>query len=159
MPNIMKCSQHTKVYATLETMAPTILFVPGFWVGPTPFEQVSSFVESAGFPTQITELTSTGTTSPGNPGMRDDIAALRSAVAKLVDAQKDVVIVAHSGGSFLAANAIEGLESKVRHQKGLKGGVVKFVFLSGALFPEGFRHSPLPFYVVDVHPLKCELKS
>lgn len=131
-------------------MAPTILFVPGFWEGPAPFAEVSSLLQSAGFSTRTAELLSTGTVSPGNPGMHDDIAALRSTITELVDAQKDVVIVAHSGGAFLASNAIEGLGAKARLQQGMKGGVVKLVFLAGALFPEGFKHSPLPFFTIDV---------
>ena len=131
-------------------MQPTIIFVPGFWVGPTPFDAVSSLLQSAGFPTQTTELLSTGTTSPGNPSMLDDVAHVRSAITKLVDTEKDVVIVSHSGGAFVASNAIEDLGAKARAAKGLKGGVVKLVFVAGALFPEGYKHQPLPFFDYDV---------
>ena len=131
-------------------MPPTVLFVPGFWVGTSPFAQVTSLLQSQGVPTQIVALPSTGSTSPGNPTMLDDIAAIRSAAEKLVEAEKDVVLVLHSGGGFLGSNAIEGLTVKARSNKGLKGGIVQIVFLSGAVFPEGFKHGPLPFAVVEV---------
>ena len=135
--------------ATL-SMAPTILFVPGFWEGPTPFAHVSSLLKSEGFLTDTAVLPSTGTVSPGNPGMHDDVAAIRSTVEKIVHAEQDVVMACYSGGGFLGSNAIEGLTTKARADNGLKGGVSAMVFLSGALFPQGFQHGPLPFFAVNV---------
>lgn len=67
-----------------------------------------------------------------------------------MNTDEDVVLVAHSGGGFIGANAIEGLTSKDRTGKGLKGGISKLVFLTGAIFPEGFTHADLPFQVVEV---------
>ena len=139
-------------------MSPTVLFVPGFWVGTTPFDQVSSLLQSQGFTTQTVALPSTGSVSPDNPTMPDDIAAIRTAVQKLVEAEQDVVLVLHSGGGFLGSNAIEGLGAKTRLDKGLKGGVTHIVFLAAAVFPEGFKHGPLPFAVVEVIHLKTFLR-
>jgi len=136
-------------------MAPTILFVPGFWEGPTVFDQCSSILQSDGFKTQVSVLPSTGTTSPGNPNMQDDIAAVRATVEKLVDAEEDVIMALHSGGGFIGANAIENLTAKARLEKKLKGGVVKLVFLSAAVFPEGFTHGPLPFTIVEGGAMNC----
>ena len=131
-------------------MAPTILFVPGFWEGPTAFDQVSSLLQSDGYSTKAITLPSTGKVSPGNPSMEDDIAAIRSVVAELVDAGKDVAMVMHSGGGFLGSSALQGLTAKSHLEKGLKGGVAKIIFLSGAIFPEGSKHESLPFYTVEV---------
>ena len=50
----------------------------------------------------------------------------------------------------MGSNAIEGLSLKARQAKQLRGGVSKIVFLSGAVFPEGFKHAPLPFFTYDV---------
>ena len=58
-------------------MSLTILFVPGYWEGPTVFADVSSRLESKGFKTDFATLPSTGTTFLGNPSMHDDIAAIR----------------------------------------------------------------------------------
>lgn len=131
-------------------MAPKIIFVPGFWEGPTPFEPVSEGLQKHGFETEIVSVPSTGTTSPGNPSMKDDIAAIRTVVEKAVDADKNVVLVLHSGGGFLGSNAIEHLDIKARSEAGKSGGVSKIVFLAGAVFPPGYTHGPLPFAVVDV---------
>ncbi|PYI11019.1 alpha/beta-hydrolase [Aspergillus sclerotiicarbonarius CBS 121057] len=132
-------------------MAPTILFVPGFWEGPTVFDPVSTLLTADGFTTEIAVLPSTGTTSPGNPSMADDIAAVRTHLEKIVQRWEEVILVLHSAGGFLGSAAMEGLsKSAVR-----KGGVVKIVFLSGAVFPEGYEHQPLPFAVVEGGAMYC----
>lgn len=130
-------------------MAPTILFVPGLWEGPTVFNAVSSLLTAAGFKTETAVLPSTGATSPGNPGMKDDIASIRNHLQGLVsEGEEDVVLVLHSAGGFLGSEAMQGLSKKDRLEG--KGGVIGIVFLAGAVFPEGYEHQPLPFAVVDV---------
>lgn len=57
-------------------------------------------------------------------------------------------MVMHSVGGILGSNAIEGLRLNARGVK--EGGVVKLVFLTAAVFPEGFKHGPLPFMEFDV---------
>lgn len=131
-------------------MDPVILFIPGFWEGPTVFEEVISLLQSTGFKAQVAALPSTRTVSPGNPDMNDDIAAVRSAVQNLVDAGEDVLLVLHSGGGFIGSSAIEGLTVRAREEQGLRGDVTELVFLSGAIFPKGFTHDPLPFQVTEV---------
>ncbi|KAI9645958.1 hypothetical protein NHQ30_005395 [Ciborinia camelliae] len=136
-------------------MSPTILFVPGFWEGPTVFQEVISLLQSTAFKTQVASLPSTGTVFPGNPDMNDDIAAVRTIVQELVDGEEDILMVLHSGGGFIGTSAIEGLTAKARTEKGLKGGVAKLVFLAAAIFPEGFTHGPLPFQVTEGGAMYC----
>lgn len=93
-------------------MAPTILFVPGFWEGSAPFSRVASLLRDQGYLSEIATLPSTGTVSPGNPSMKDDIAAIRSSVTNLVDLGQHVVLVLHSAAGFLGSNAIERLSLK-----------------------------------------------
>jgi len=82
--------------------------------------------------------------------MKDDIASIRTAITKFViEKEEDVILVMHSGGGFIGSNAIEGLGSRERKEKGMKGGVVKIVFLAAAVFPVGFRHGALPFTVSE----------
>ena len=131
-------------------MAPTIVFVPGFWEGSAPFLHVVSLLQKEGYSTEIATLPSTGTVSPGNPSMHDDIAAIRSFIINLVEKGQHVVLVLHSAGGFLGSNAIESLSLKARQEKELAGGVSKIVFIAGAVFPEGFKHGPLPFFTYDV---------
>ncbi|MCJ1353416.1 MAG: hypothetical protein MMC33_003402 [Icmadophila ericetorum] len=112
-------------------------------------------LQSQGYATESVSLPSTGTISPGNPKMNDDIAAIRSIVEKLVEQEEEVLMVMHSAGGFLGSSAIDGLGIKARKDKGLSGGVYGLVFLSGAVFPEGFTHGPLPFMIVDGGAMHC----
>ena len=91
--------------------------------------------------------------------MKDDIVAIRSTVTNLVDKGQHVVLVVHSAGGFLGSNAIEGLGLKARQEKQLLGGVSKIVFLAGAIFPEGFKHAPLPFFTYDVSSDRISLRQ
>ena len=126
-------------------MGPTVLCVPGFWEGVEPFQQVASLLSAKNIAVATSALRSTGTSSPGNPSMHDDIATIPSSVETLTAEDKEIVMVLHSAGGFLGSNAIEGLTAKARTAKGLKGGVVGIVFLTGAIFPVGYKHQPLPF--------------
>ncbi|KAI4184517.1 MAG: hypothetical protein LQ346_006106 [Caloplaca aetnensis] len=136
-------------------MTPTIALVPGFWEGIEPFGDVIHLLRKQGFPIMICPLVSTGTTSPGNPSMEDDIAAIRNPIEAAVMEGGDIVVVMHSAGGFLGSNAIEGLGAKARKEQGRTGGVVGLVFITGALFPEGFEHGDLPFGEVKDGALLC----
>ncbi|KAK4690877.1 hypothetical protein P7C71_g6011, partial [Lecanoromycetidae sp. Uapishka_2] len=136
-------------------MPPTIIFVPGFWEGSAPFEHVASLLQSQGYATHTAILPSTGSVSPKNPNMLDDVAAIRTKIAESVDKGEEVVLVLHSAGGFLGSNAIEGLTVEVRRAKGLQGGVKKIVFLAGGVAPEGFKHQPLPFCVFEGGAMNC----
>ncbi|KAL8722510.1 MAG: hypothetical protein Q9225_001026 [Loekoesia sp. 1 TL-2023] len=136
-------------------MPPVIAFVPGFWEGTEPFENVMALLSKKDLQTIICPLLSTGTTSPGNPKMEDDIAAIRSSIEAVVAEEKDVITVMHSGGGFLGSNAVGGLSKKVRSEQGLKGGVIGIVFVTGAIYPEGFEHGDLPFGEVKDGALLC----
>ncbi|KAJ5619236.1 hypothetical protein N7510_003220 [Penicillium lagena] len=130
-------------------MAPVIFLVPGLWEGPSVFEPLSALMTANGFTTESAVLLSTGTVSPGNPTMKDDIAAVRQHLQEVVAQGEDVLLVLHSAGGFIGSEAMQGLSKKQRKESGQKGGVVGIVFLSGAVFPEGYEHQPLPFAVVE----------
>lgn len=137
-------------------MSPTILFVPGFWEGPKVFTPVCDLLQAAGFKTDVCTLPSTGTISPGNPAMADDIAAVRDHLTSIVQRGEEVILVLHSAGGFLGSAAMEGLSKSAVGQ----GGVVKIVFLTAAVFPEGHEHEDMPFAVVEVgYPGYCDFCS
>jgi hypothetical protein len=131
-------------------MPPTIIFVPGLWEGPTVFNKVKSLLQSDGYTTNVASLLSTGRLSPGNPSMDDDIANIRSTVLKAVEADQEVLLVCHSAGGFLGSAAIEGLTLKAREDRGLKGGVVKILFIAAGIFPKGSKPPQPPFYEFKV---------
>ena len=129
---------------------PTIVIVPGFWEGTAPFDPLINVLKEKGFQVALAPLRSTGTISPGNPGMHDDIVGIRTVVENIVGKNESVALFLHSAGGFLGSNAIKGLTLQARQQQGLRGGVSQIVFLSGAVFPLGYKHGPLPFARSDV---------
>ena len=62
---------------------------------------------------------------------------------ELIDAGEEIIMVLHSAGGFLGSNAIEGLSTR---SLGSKRAVRHMVFLTAALYPEGFNFGPLPFF-------------
>ena len=72
-----------------------MLLVSGFWEGLMVIHNVFSILEAQGFSTKISVLHSTGTTSAGNPGMKDDIAGVRAVVEKHIDTNEDDILVFH----------------------------------------------------------------
>ncbi|KAF2165964.1 hypothetical protein M409DRAFT_23692 [Zasmidium cellare ATCC 36951] len=132
--------------------APTIVIVPGFWLGPKPYERLATEIKKAA--PSITdifyaELASTGTKSPNAPTMLDDANGIRNVIKPLVDAGKRVVVVGHSSGAFLSAMATEDLEVGQKLAVSGGGGVERFVFIAGGILPVGARHPPTDWEVKD----------
>ena len=126
-------------------VAPTIVIVPGLWLGPHPYELL---VEEMKKKSPLLKdfvyapLVSTGRKSPGNPTMLDDATGIREVIKPLVEGGKRLVIIGHSSGAFLSAMATEDLEvgQKLAIQSG--GGVERFVFITGGILPTGAPHPP-----------------
>lgn len=127
-----------------------IVLVPGYWEGPAIFDHVKPALETAGYEVFDAPLPSTGQLpGPGNT-LQADVASIRKVIESRVEMGKDVLVVAHSAGGFLSAHATQHLGTKARAEAGKKGGVAKFAFLAGALFPQGHEHGPAPFFDVKV---------
>lgn len=147
---------------TSKMPGPTIVIVPGFWLGPKPYELlVDELKRAAPSLTDIAyaELASTGTRSPNAPTMLDDAMGIRAVIKPLVEAGKRVIVVGHSAGAFLSAMATEDLEvgQKIAKASG-GGGVEKFVFVAGGLLPVGARHPPTD-WEVKVQFLSLNIRS
>ncbi|KAK0122243.1 hypothetical protein ONS95_010494 [Cadophora gregata] len=129
---------------------PHIVLIPGLWVGPKVYSDVSSNLQSQNYTTTTIPLRSTGCRSPGNPSMHDDEEFIRSKLVQLIETeQKDIVMVMHSAGGFLGTAAVKDLSKKTRSERGMKGGVVGYVFLSAAFVEVGYEHVDPPFFVVN----------
>ncbi|KAL3448448.1 Alpha/beta hydrolase fold-1 [Aspergillus insuetus] len=139
---------------------PTIVIVPGLWLGPRPYELLVD--EMKKFAPSLTDfiyapLISTGTSSPGNPTMYDDAMEIRGIIKPLVEAGKRLVIVGHSAGAFLSGMATEDLEvgGTVAALSGGRGGVERFVFIAGGILPLGAPHPDLGFLDVKGGEAYC----
>ena len=131
-----------------------VVLVPGFWEGPNIYKDVESSLKSYGYEVTMAPLVSTGKAASEapdrSPSMYDDIAAIRKVLSQLVDQGKKLLVVRHSAGAMLSAHAVQGLSEKDQSTAGKSGGVAKFAFVTGALFPVGHLHSPAPFFDIQV---------
>ncbi|KAJ5294218.1 hypothetical protein PENANT_c028G08897 [Penicillium antarcticum] len=131
---------------------PTLIFAPGAWYPSTAFDPIFPKLSdykcrSIAFPS-ITKATEIKDLEP-------DTQAVRSTVQEEVDAGQDVIVIAHSWAGLPVNSALDGLSKLEREAEGLKGGVVKLVFIAAFLpqIGEGligaFGGTPPPWYVVD----------
>ncbi|KAL1867513.1 hypothetical protein Daus18300_006357 [Diaporthe australafricana] len=73
------------------------------------------------------------------PGWHEDVKVVRETVSGLVR-EDDVVVVMHFTGSISGRDVLEGLDKQSCMSKGLKGGVIRLVYISSFLFREGICH-------------------
>ncbi|KAF9887614.1 hypothetical protein FE257_009707 [Aspergillus nanangensis] len=128
--------------------SPTIVIVPGLWLGPRPYELLVEEMKKAA--PSLTDfvyasLVSTGKSSPGNPTMYDDAMGIREVIKPLVEAGIRLVVVGHSAGAFLSAMATEDLEIGEKLAAPSGGGVERFIFIAGGILPVGAPHPPMAF--------------
>lgn len=130
----------------------TLLFVPGYWEGGAPFHALQLRLAPLGYLTHIAPRPSTDFPAEANPSpsMSADVTAIRACLTDLVEISgKEVLLVLHSAGGFLGAEAMKGLDVKARESQGLKGGVRGIIFVAAGVVTEGHEHGRVPFAEVD----------
>lgn len=123
----------------LTTMAiskPTFVFAPGAWHSSECFYLVVERLRARCYATESVSYPSYGA-EPPNKTLADGVAALRAPLERLTNKENEIVLVAHSYGGIVAANATEGLGQKSRAEIGNKGGVIMFVYLAAFVVPKG----------------------
>lgn len=118
---------------------PTFFLVPGAWHLPDIYSSVIDNLSAHGYPTVGLPLPSAGAMPP-NTSFNEDVNAIRASLTKLVDTdEKEVILVVHSYTGMPGTEAPKGLGRKERQEEGLKGGVVRLVFIMAFAMPEGFQ--------------------
>ncbi|GJC99144.1 FAD binding domain-containing protein [Colletotrichum higginsianum] len=107
---------------------PTFVLAPGAWHKETCYSPAQQILESRGYPVEAVAYPS---------GLNDDAAAVRAVLERLADEGKEIVLVVHSYGGLVGANAVKGLGYKQRAKEGKKGGVITFVYLTAFVVPAG----------------------
>ncbi|KAL8302442.1 hypothetical protein RB593_000947 [Gaeumannomyces tritici] len=110
--------------------------VHGAWHEPSTFDLLRAELEGRGHATSASALPSVGTSDP-DVGLYADGAAVRADLEALVDAGKEVVLVAHSYGGLATSNGVEGLGVRQREAEGKKGGVMSHVFVTAMAVEPG----------------------
>ncbi|KAI0426552.1 Alpha/Beta hydrolase protein [Xylaria sp. FL1042] len=130
---------------------PTIFFIPGAWHEIWVFDQLRAVLEARGFETQALDLPTIISNDP-NLGLMDDAKFVHSALTTLADAGKEILILPHSYGGHVAANAVTGLGVRQRAAAGLQGGVLMIANLATMITPAGvcllnnLGGKPLPWF-------------
>lgn len=118
---------------------PTIVCVPGAWHTPEIYTKVFEHLNAEGYPTVGQALPSVNP-SERLHGFEPDVLAIRTTLKKLIeDEEKEVVLVTHSYSGMPGSEAPVGLGRKEREAKGLKGGVIRMVFIMAFVPSEGFN--------------------
>ncbi|KAH7174781.1 Alpha/beta hydrolase fold-1 [Fusarium flagelliforme] len=116
----------------------TVVIIPGSFATPTLYEPLTQSLARDGVPSEIVNLPSVGRKEGKEPAtMTDDVNEISSVVEKLLDEDKDVVLLAHSYGGVPATQCLEKLSQKARQAEGKKCGVSKIVYLAGVALPVG----------------------
>lgn len=115
---------------------PTVVLVPGAWQRSSGFDTVQQKLGHLGYPTVLVDHLSTGA-EPPTIELTDDVNNLRQVLQRLVDEERDVVVIAHSYGGVVASCAVEGFDVAELSKSGKNGGVIMLAYLSAFVLPKG----------------------
>ena len=116
---------------------PSVVIVPGACSAPELYEPLVKAVTARGLDIEALHLPSIGTPGPRTgtaPTMYDDVTFITTHIRRLVDAGKDVHLIAHSYGGVPATESVQGLSKKDRVARGLQGGIIGIAYMT-ALVP------------------------
>ena len=117
---------------------PTIAFVPGAWHLPLHYAELTDLLQTAGYETVIQKNPSCDAADPLAADTQADADAVRNNVLlPLIDAGKDVVLIAHSYGGSPAAAAATGLSKSELSVAGRSGGIIGLIWIAAFIAQEG----------------------
>ncbi|CCF38969.1 hypothetical protein CH063_09926 [Colletotrichum higginsianum] len=115
---------------------PVIFFAGGAWHSPEHFRDIRDELHRRGYETDAMAYPSVGA-EPPTKGMHDDAAAVRTVLEELAGRGRRIVLVAHSYGGFVGAEAARGLGFEQRAHEGKAGGIVVFAYLAAFVGQKG----------------------
>lgn len=118
---------------------PSIVIVPGAWHRPAHFQGLIDELAKVNYDAEGVTMPSVDS-SPPLSTWEQDAEAVRKVIMNKLDAGKDVVVLAHSFGGIAMSEAAKGLGKKDRDAQGLKGGIIKLVYMCAMALPEGQSH-------------------
>lgn len=136
---------------------PIFLCIPGASHSPRVYEPLKAALLCYGYTVVPLGLPSVGG-KPPTYDFTEDVAAIRNMATHLVESGNDVIVVMHSYGGLPGGEALQGLGKREREQRGLRGGVIRLVFIMSWMAREGFQPSPrgdvsalFPYMRPDLH--------
>lgn len=109
---------------------PSIVIVPGSFSGPEHYQALVPLLDKD-YEVIVGTLQSADREPPRKAAtMHEDAAYFRGIIEALASQGKDVIIIGHSYGGSVANESVQGVTKPEREARGLKGGVVKIVYLA-----------------------------
>ncbi|KAB8226261.1 Alpha/beta hydrolase family-domain-containing protein [Aspergillus novoparasiticus] len=118
---------------------PTVVIVPGSWHCPKHYKYLIDGLAKFNYEAVGVTLPSVNS-SPPHASWDQDAQAVREVIMKSLDNGNDVIAVAHSFGGVAMSEAVKGLGKEAREKRGLKGGVVRLIYMCAMALPEGQTH-------------------
>ncbi|KAJ5505027.1 hypothetical protein N7463_007901 [Penicillium fimorum] len=118
---------------------PSIVIVPGAWHRPAHFQGLIDELAKVNYDAEAVTMPAVDS-SPPLATWDEDAQAVREVIMSKLDAGKDVVVLAHSFGGIAMSEAAKALGKKERGAQGLKGGIIKLVYMCAMALPEGQSH-------------------
>jgi len=117
---------------------PSIVFVAGAFSKFDAYTLTSNILEQEGYEVIPVSLPSVGA-DPPHETITEEVSAIRDATMKPMSEGKDVVLVVHSWAGVPGSEAMKGLGKAAREREGLKGGVVRLVYLTAVVLDVGLH--------------------
>lgn len=118
------------------TASPVFVLAPGAWHTPDCYDILVGKLHAQGLETCAVAYPSVGA-EPPTKGLFDDAAAVRAEIEALTNQGRQVIVVGHSYGGLVIAEAVKGLGYKQRQAEGKTGGVTLVVYLAAFVTPKG----------------------
>ncbi|KAJ5746003.1 hypothetical protein N7520_011185 [Penicillium odoratum] len=115
---------------------PVIVIVPGAWHRPKHYQKLINALADVGYEAVGVTLPSVDS-SPPLPSWDQDAAETRRVIMEYLDAGKDVIPIGHSFGGVAMSEAVKGLGKEDREKTGLKGSVIRLVYMCAMAMPKG----------------------
>ena len=130
----------------------TFVIVPGAFTTPAMFQDFCALALSHGVVATTVSLPTVGR-KPGQPApdIGADVQAIREVAEPLLDAGKEVILVASSLGGVAGTQCLQFLSTPARTSHGKKGGIAKVVYVSALVLEPDT--SALDFFGPDPPPI------
>lgn len=127
---------------------PVIVIVPGAWHRPKHYQKVNDGLQKFQYEAVGVTLPSVDS-KPPLASWDKDAEAVRDVILASLNADKDVIVIAHSYGGVVMSEAVKGLGKKAREEQGLKAGVVRLIYMCAIAPQEGQSLQSLTMPVTD----------
>lgn len=117
---------------------PVILLIPGSFSISAMYFPLQDILIERGHEAYVNNLPSASRNGPEAPAsLSDDAKFFSSIIGMIADQGKNIVVLGHSYGGLVASESAKGHSKAERSARGLKGGIIRIIFLAAIVLPEG----------------------